>query len=211
MIQIKHLLGARTQTDANHGRGVWSPPNGYTFTQFTEYCRDTLLSDQSAEGHSEIRRKLEQLLAEMDFVSEYCGPDAEPESHTVYHDAETGFQVLVHVYETGKSGPPHYHGDHAGSWAVYGQAVLHTDMTMWRRIDDGSRDGHAELEPDGAIRLEPAMAANVEHDDIHSIRFPDGARFVRVTGTDLDRIPTRRFDPDRQTVDIGSRLDPLPG
>jgi hypothetical protein len=117
------------------------------------------------------------LLADPEFVAEHCGPNAEPGIRTVYHDAKTGFQVLVHVYETGKAGPPHDHGDHDGSWAVYGQAVLHTDMTMWRRTDDGSRDGHAELEP---------------------------------TGTDFDRIPTRRFDPDRRTVEIGSRLAPLP-
>ncbi len=53
------------------------------------------------------------------------------------------------------------------------------------------------------------MAAKVEVGDIHSIKFPDGARFVRVTGTDLDVIPTLRFDPENQTATVGSRLDPL--
>ncbi len=183
----------------------------YTLAQFTTDCRDRLASDRGEAAHEKIRRDLERLLAEPDFVAEYCGPDADPGIHTLHHDAETGFHVLVHVYDAGKTGPPHDHGDHDGSWAVYGQAVAHTDMTLWRRTDDGSRDGHAELEPSETIRLDPAMAAKVEQVDIHSIRFPDGARFVRVTGTDFDRIPTRRFDPDRRTVEIGSRLDPLSG
>ncbi len=182
----------------------------YTMAQFTADCRDHLASGSNENTHEEIRCDLERLLADPEFVAEHCGPNAEPGIRTVYHDAKTGFQVLVHVYETGKAGPPHDHGDHDGSWAVYGQAVLHTDMTMWRRTDDGSRDGHVELEPTGTISLDPAMAATVEQEDIHSIRFPDGARFVRVTGTDFDRIPTRRFNPDRRTVEIGSRLAPLP-
>ena len=182
----------------------------YTMAQFTADCRDRLTSGSNEDTHEEIRRDLERLLSDQDFVAEHCGPDAEPGIHTIYDNAEMGFQVLVRVYETGKAGPPHDHGDADGSWAVYGQAVLHTDMTMWRRTADGSRDGHAELEPTETIRLDPAIAARVEQEDIHSIRFPDGARFVRVTGTDLDRIPTRRFDLDPRTVEIGSRLDPLP-
>jgi hypothetical protein len=182
----------------------------YTLAQFTADCRDSLMCNRDEDGHEEIREDLERLLADRDFVARYCGPDAEPGIHTVYHDTATGFHVLVHVYETGKTGPPHDHGDGDASWAVFGQAVLHTDMTTWRRTDCGSHDGHAELEPMATIRLGPAMAAKFERDEIHSIEFPNGARFVRVTGTDLDRIPTRRFDPGKHTVEIGSRLDPLP-
>ena len=55
------------------------------------------------------------------------------------------------------------------------------------------------------------MAAKVEVGDIHSIEFPDGAKFMRVTGTDLDVIPTLRFDPENQTAIVGSRLAPLKG
>jgi hypothetical protein len=29
---------------------------------------------------------------------------------------------------------------------------------------------------------------------IHSIDYPDGARFVRVTGTDLERVPRLKFN-----------------
>ena len=41
---------------------------------------------------------------------------------------------------------------------------------------------------------------------IHSINFPDGARFVRVTGTDLNTLGQARYDLKNKTVAIS---DPM--
>jgi hypothetical protein len=79
-------------------------------------------------------------------------------------------------------------------------------MTVWKRDDEADEDGKARLTEEKSYRLEPGMAGTFEPGDIHSIHFPDGARFVRVTGTDLDSIPTYRFDPENETVAVGSRL-----
>ena len=178
----------------------------YTLEEFCTDCRAALKADPGEGGHEAIRLKLEKLLTDEAFVAANCGPDAAADIRTVYRDEETDFNVLVHVYDTGKTGPPH---DHGTSWGIYGQAIAYTDMTLWNRTDGGSGDGHAELEPTQTFRLEPGKAARVEVGDIHSIKFPDGARFVRVTGTDLDAIPTLRFDPENQTATVGSRLKPL--
>lgn len=175
----------------------------YDLEQFCADCRAALKSNPGEGGHETIRQNLEKLLGDDAFVAAHCGPDAEPGIRTIYRDEETDFNVLVHVYEAGKTGPPH---DHGNSWAVYGQVAEYTDMTAWKRLDDGSADGRAELEKQQTARLEPGMAGTFEVGDIHSIHFPDGARFVRVTGTDLDAIPTRRFDPDAGSVAVGSRL-----
>ncbi len=162
------------------------------------FCGDCRRSAGGGEaGREEIRRNLERLLSGEEFLAAHCGADAEPGIAVLYSDTETGFQVLLHVYAEGKEAPPHDHGE---SWAVYGQAVGHTDMTVWRRTDDGSRGGHAEVEPARNFRLDPGMAGKFEPGEIHSIRFPAGARFVRVTGADLKKIPTRRFDPGAKTV-----------
>ena len=115
----------------------------------------------------------------------------------VYEDATSGLQVLTHVYADGKESPPH---DHGSSWAVYGQAVAHTDMTIWRRTDDGKQSGHATVTPVKTYRLDPLMAGTFEPGEIHSIKFPAGARFLRVTGKDLKQIPTRRYDLENQAV-----------
>src|SRR3546814_20251726 len=91
----------------------------YSFKQFCADCRAALKEDASEAGHEKIRRNLEKLLADEAFLAAECGPEAEPGIRTLYKDDETGFNVLVHIYETGKSGPPH---DHGTSWAGYGQA-----------------------------------------------------------------------------------------
>lgn len=174
----------------------------YSFEQFCTDCRGSLKSQPGEAGHEAVRANLENLLKDADFMAAQCGDDAEPGIRTIYQDEETGYNVLVHVYEAGKTGPPH---DHGTSWAVYGQAAEYTDMTAWRLVDDSTK-GKADLEKASTVRLEPGMAGKFEPGDIHSIHFPDGAKFVRVTGTDLDAIPTRRFDPQNQTVKVGSRL-----
>jgi predicted metal-dependent enzyme (double-stranded beta helix superfamily) len=175
----------------------------YTFEQFCEDCREALKADPGPAGHDKIKQNLETLLKDQDFIAAECGPNAEPGIRTIYKDPETDFNVLVHIYAAGKKGPPH---DHGKSWAVYGQAEEWTDMTVWKRLDDGSDDAKAKLEEDRTFRLKPGMAGKFEVGDIHSIHFPDGAKFVRVTGTDLDAIPTKRFDPEKQSAAVGSRL-----
>jgi len=171
----------------------------YSFEAFCADCRASV--NAGAEGRERVRRAVERLLAEPAFVAEHFGPDAEPLVRPLYTDPETGFQVLAHVYAEGKDSPPH---DHGASWAIYGQAVKHTEMKVWRRTDTdsagGETAGHAVVEVDRTYRLDPPQAGTFEPGQIHSIHFPAGARFLRVTGTDLKTIPTRRFDPEAERV-----------
>tara|TARA_B100000242_G_C42970890_1_gene450479 strand:- start:267 stop:800 length:534 start_codon:yes stop_codon:yes gene_type:complete len=174
--------------------------------EIEEFCADTkqiLQAEPGPTGREKVRRNLERLLKNPNFLAAECGPSAEPGIRTIYRDKDTGFNVLVHVYTEGKKGPPH---DHGRSWAIYGQAAEWTDMTLWDRRDDGQKEGFADLEERETFRLEPEMAGMFDIGDIHSIHFPNGARFIRVTGTDLDTIPTNRFDLSKKSVNVGSRL-----
>ncbi len=175
----------------------------YSFEQFCDEARDVLKADNGPEGHDKVRANLEKLLRDPEFLAAECGAGAEPGIRTIYRDRDTGFNVLIHIYTEGKKGPPH---DHGRSWAIYGQAAEWTDMTLWKRKDDGSQEGFADLEEKETFRLSPGDAGKFEVGDIHSIHFPDGAQFVRVTGTDLDAIPTNRFDLGKKAVAVGSRL-----
>jgi hypothetical protein len=67
-------------------------------------------------------------------------------------------------------------------------------MTEWEREDDGRDPQHAKLKPVNKYRLMPGQAGIYQDGKIHSIDYPDDARFVRVTGTNLDRIQRVRFD-----------------
>jgi hypothetical protein len=175
----------------------------YSFDRFCADSSATLKADPGPTGHDRVRQNLEKLLQDKDFLATECGPDAKPGIRTIYRDKETGFNVLVHIYEGGKKGPPH---DHGRSWAIYGQAAEWTDMTLWSRKDDGSKEGFADLKQEETFRLKPGDAGKFEVGQIHSIHFPDGAKFIRVTGADLDAIPTNRFDLEKKAVNAGSRL-----
>ena len=171
----------------------------YTLEQFCDEARDILKADGGDDGRENIRRNLEKLLANPEFVAANCGPDAERGIHTLFHDDETDFHVLAHIYENGTESPPH---DHGPSWAIYGQAILDTDMTIWERKDDGAEDGHAVVEPAESYTLEPGMVGVFHPGQIHSIKFPSGARFVRVTGTDLNTVAQARYDLKNNRVSV---------
>jgi hypothetical protein len=163
----------------------------YTLDQFVSECRSILQRDSGPPGREQIRLRLEQLLSDPAFVEKHCS-DATPKGlHLLYEDKDLGFQVLAHINEKARVSPPH---DHGASWAIYGQATKYTDMTEWEREDSGSDPKHAKLKPVKKYRLTPGHAGIYQDGKIHSIDYPDDSRFVRVTGTNLDRINRVAFD-----------------
>jgi len=162
----------------------------YQLDQFISDCRSILARDPGSKGREQVRSQLERLLQNPDFVRQHC-EQAPRGLHVLYEDPELGFQVLAHINDKARVSPPH---DHGASWAIYGQATHYTDMTEWEREDDGHDPQHAKLKPVKKYRLMPGQAGIYQDGKIHSIDYPDYARFVRVTGTNLDRIQRVRFD-----------------
>jgi predicted metal-dependent enzyme (double-stranded beta helix superfamily) len=162
----------------------------YDLEQFIADCRATLKQDPGPAGREKIRLRLEQLLRQPEFLARHCS-DATPFGlHVLHDDPELGFQILAHINEKARVSPPH---DHGHSWAIYGQAALYTDMIEWERVDDGTTE-KAELKTAKSYRLNPGQAGIYQDGAIHSIDYPDKSRFVRVTGTNLDKITRSRFD-----------------
>ena len=161
----------------------------YDLDQFIAECRETLSGDPGPAGREQVRAKLERLLTNQDFIKATVGEDVPLGLKVLYEDKDMGFQILAHVNDKARKSPPHDHGE---SWAIYGQATGHTDMIEWERIDNGGE--RAELKEIKRYRLTPGHAGIYENGAIHSIDYPDRARFIRVTGTNLDKIQRVRFD-----------------
>jgi predicted metal-dependent enzyme (double-stranded beta helix superfamily) len=161
----------------------------YDLDQFIADCRETLSRDPGPAGREQVRAKLERLLTNQDFIKATVGEDVPLGLKVLYEDKDMGFQILAHVNDKARKSPPHDHGE---SWAIYGQATGHTDMIEWERIDNGGE--RAELKEITRYRLAPGHAGIYENGAIHSIDYPDRARFIRVTGTNLDKINRVRFD-----------------
>lgn len=168
----------------------------YDLNQFTSDCHAIFTRDPGPSGREEVRVLLEKLLQNPEFVRKHC-IDTKPGLHLLYEDPVLKFQVLAHVNENPRVSPPHDHGE---SWAIYGQAVEHTDMTEWSRLDDGSDPAHAKLEPSRKYRLTPGHAGIYQDGKIHSIDYPAKSCFVRVTGTNLDQIPRVMFNLETGAV-----------
>jgi hypothetical protein len=161
----------------------------YDLDQFITDCRAILKRDPGPKGREDVRVHLERLLANNDFVAATCGDNVPLGLKVLYEDKELGFQILAHINDKARKSPPH---DHGASWAIYGQATGYTEMIEWERIDGGGP--RAELKEIARYRLEPGHAGIYQDGKIHSIDYPDRARFVRVTGTNLDKIDRVRFD-----------------
>ncbi len=174
----------------------------YTLEEFSADCHRILKADPGGAGREQVRQSLEKLLLEDDFIAANCGPDASGGANVLYEDAELGFQILAHIMEKGHEGGAH---DHGASWAIYGQAVGHTDMTEWKRTDDRAEDGKATVELDCTYRLERGQAGIFQDHKIHSIAYPAGARFIRVTGIDLQTIARGRYDVEAGTMVVEKR------
>jgi predicted metal-dependent enzyme (double-stranded beta helix superfamily) len=161
----------------------------YEIDQFISDCRSILSRDPGPAGREEVRMRLERLLGNPDFIHRQ---EQSPRGlHVLYEDPQLGFQILAHINDKARVSPPH---DHGASWAIYGQATHYTDMIEWERDDNGADPKHAKLKPVKKYRLTPGHAGIYQDGRIHSIDYPDHARFIRVTGTNLDQIPRVRFD-----------------
>ncbi len=169
----------------------------YSFEAFCADNRRAYDADGVADLES-IRLNLERLIRENpNFVARECTPEDEYGYRALYTDPEKGFIVYSHKSYGGRTSPPH---DHGASWAIYGQAWNATDMTEYRRLDDGSQDGHAKIERTRAYRLEPGQVGKFGPHDIHQIHFEDDAGFIRVTGADLFQIDTLTYEPESDSV-----------
>ncbi len=174
----------------------------YGLEEFCADCHVDLMEDAGPKGREKVRHNLERLLSDPEEAKKLRTAFWEQGTNIIHHDTETGIYVLGHLHpKEGRRGPH----DHGSSWAIYSNVSGHTDMTIWRRLDDGTEAGHAEIEPDQDYRVEPGMAFLYNEGAIHSISYPAGARLIRITGTDFNLETVKRFDPEKQAVIIHDR------
>jgi len=174
----------------------------YSLEQFVADTRRSLKAKPGPEGVEEVRQHLEQLLRNPHLLRDHLGDSPAFKTHCLHHDPETDVYVLVHAREKAGGASPH---DHGPCWVVYGQYTNHTDMKIWERLDDGSREGYADLRVGREVTLLPGHAIAMQRGYIHSIEYPDRSFFLRITGGDVEKQKTLRFVPDQKRVAVEDR------
>ena len=119
-------------------------------------------------------------------------------SRELYRDAEHGFIQMGHVHKAGHGNTPH---DHGPCWVVYGAFSGLTEITKYRRTDDGSQPGRATLEKDELHRLSPGTVQAYLPGEIHSTHAVEGPGVVfRFLSYDLDKIDRSRYNMEKETI-----------
>jgi hypothetical protein len=113
----------------------------------------------------------------------------------------SGMQILFHGADTPKKGSPH---DPGQSWALYFQVTGVTEMTTYKRtVGEPGQPGKAVLEKVDETDVTPGNAMFFGPQVIHSTQHTSPpARWIRVTGTDLDFAERLRFSIERKEAVI---------
>jgi len=82
-----------------------------------------------------------------------------------YEDPDYGFAVNGVVRIPGRKGSIH---DHAHAWTAYGLLDGTESLERFRRVDDRSKEGHAELELESVTQGTPGKVDLVPPFDIHA-------------------------------------------
>ena len=82
-----------------------------------------------------------------------------------YQDPDYGFAINGVVRLPGRKGSIH---DHAHAWTAYGLLDGTENLERFRRIDDRSKEGHAELELESVTQGTPGKVDLVPPFDIHA-------------------------------------------
>jgi hypothetical protein len=155
-----------------------------TLETFAAECRKALKSQPGTSGREQVRKLVEQALADQQFVATYVPPGT-PERHLLYEDPELGFAILAHGYVGPKSSKPH---DHGPSWAIYGQAAGETIMTDWNcvaRPTDGV-PGKAVANRDYVMK--PGDAYLYDVGVLHSPERKGDTRLLRIEGINMAKV-----------------------
>jgi predicted metal-dependent enzyme (double-stranded beta helix superfamily) len=118
--------------------------------------------------------------------------------HTVHEEADHSLAVFVVTWLPGDETPPHDHG----TWAVIAGLEGHETNHWWRRLDDGSNPGYADVRRAGRQRIDASSIIAMAGDAIHSLHNDSDAVSVtlHVYGINVDYTDRRKYDPARHTL-----------
>lgn len=168
----------------------------YTLADFASDCRKLLKVGPQETALPQMAEKLSRLLDNADFVAATFKPEDDFTKKVLFHDDELDFYVMAHVHQGPVEGPPHSHG---ASWAIYGTAMGITGMKEWLRLNPATEE-EAVLRMADRYELKRGMSRSYGPHAIHSTIHPTKTWVVRVTGTDLDKLPRYRFKKGRDRI-----------
>ncbi len=157
------------------------------------------LVSQLAATTDWLRESLEKLLFDREFLNRQTN-SIWPNEVSLMRGPGGEFAAFAYVWEPGSADVVHDHG----AWGVVGGVLNRFEERKYRRLDDGSRQGHAELTETAHLVVGPGETTFVLPLDegIHRMENPteDLAISINVYGRPAHRGYVRFFDIEKQTV-----------
>jgi predicted metal-dependent enzyme (double-stranded beta helix superfamily) len=119
-----------------------------------------------------------------------------PGRNLVYEEPDHCLAILLVRWRAGSRAPAHDHG----TWALIAGVEGEEINTLWRRVDDGSRAGFAQLEATSQVAVGPGRILRIGARDIHTVNTPHPALAVHIYGRNPEYIERNIFDPIGRTV-----------
>jgi predicted metal-dependent enzyme (double-stranded beta helix superfamily) len=116
----------------------------------------------------------------------------------LHEEPDHQLAVFAVAWLPGGGSGPHNHL----TWSVVAGVDGVETNTFWRRLDDGSRPGYAEIQRTGEKRFGPGDVLAMMPDAIHSVVNPTDAVTVSLHtyGMHLNYTGRSEFDPEKNTV-----------
>jgi predicted metal-dependent enzyme (double-stranded beta helix superfamily) len=141
------------------------------FDKFVQDLRSAWGAEQDVESRMKRSAKLLEGLVSIQSLREsskaWPSTEGPPTKNLLlYEDPDYGFAINAVVRTPGRRGRAHDHGE---SWTAYGLLDGTEKLEHYRRLDDGKREGYAEIELDyvdegtaGKVDLVPPFAIHAE-------------------------------------------------
>ena len=115
----------------------------------------------------------------------------------LHEDPDHSNAVFLFAWLPGRGTPAHNHK----TWGVVVGVEGEEKETWWRRVDDGTRAGYAQLEPLSERRLTPGGVSSFLSDDIHTVLNDTGrvSWSLHVYGRHINHTGRSEFDPVART------------
>jgi predicted metal-dependent enzyme (double-stranded beta helix superfamily) len=118
--------------------------------------------------------------------------------HVLHEEPDHSLFVIAAAWLPGRGVAPHNHG----TWAVVAGVDGPERNAFWKRLNDGSRPGHAKIAKVAEKDFGPGDVLTLLPDAIHSVRNDTAAVTVSLHayGYNLNMSGRLQFDPERDAV-----------
>jgi predicted metal-dependent enzyme (double-stranded beta helix superfamily) len=178
---------------------------GYSVKQLADDLRELkrqgLGEDAMVREAPDLAKRL--VLMKHNWLRPYmCVPNPEPgagaATYRLHEESDHTLAIFVVTWLPGDETPPHDHG----TWAVIAGLDGHETNHWWKRTDDGSVPGFADVKRAGQERIDSGTIVAMPGGAIHSLHNDSDAVSVtlHVYGMNVDYTDRHKYDPARHTL-----------